>query len=101
MLVQEIFLIQISFDSKFIIKKKFLDQNGLKFFCLEIIFGQNIFESKENLCQQNFESKEILRKKNGSRKFCVQTIVGLLNFGSIKIKACKNIGQKVWSKFCQ
>ena len=65
---------------------------SLKFFYVEIILGQNIFDSKESLRQQNFESKETLNKK---------TIVGLLNFGSIKIKACKNMGQKVWSKFGQ
>ena len=101
---RDFFLVQISFDSKFMIQKTFWTKTifGLTFFYVEIILGQNIFDSKESLRQQNFESKEILNKKKiGSRQFCLQTMVGLLNFGSIKIKACKNMGQNVWSKFGQ
>ena len=36
---------------------------GLTFFYVEIILGQNIYDSNESLRQQNFMSKEILNKK--------------------------------------
>ena len=74
---------------------------GLTFFYVEIILGQNIFDSKESLRQQNFESKEILNLKNWIRKILCPNNCGSTNFRSIEIKACKNMGQKVWSKFGQ
>ena len=82
---RDLLLVQISFDSKFMIPKTFWTKTifGLKFFYVEITLGQNIFDSKESLRQQNFvdANKEILNKKIGSRKFCVQTTVGLQILG--------------------